>query len=99
MEGARKRAASQSSDILAGLRRATASPSKGMRVSVYFFGVAHDLTGLEQEQLEVAPDESLGALLRRYETRFPRLREMAGSLLTAVNQEIADPSRVLRDGD
>jgi len=70
-----------------------------MRVSVYFFGMAHDLTGFEQEQLEVAPGESLGALLRRYETRFPRLREMAGSLLTAVNQEIADPSRVLRDGD
>lgn len=70
-----------------------------MRVSVLFFGVAHDLTGFEQEQLEVAPGESLGTLLRRYETRFPRLREMAGSLLAAVNQEVADPSRVLRDGD
>lgn len=70
-----------------------------MRVSVLFFGFAHDLTGFEQEQLEVAPGESLGTLLRRYETRFPRLREIAGSLLAAVNQEVADPSRVLRDGD
>lgn len=70
-----------------------------MKVSVLFFGFAHDLTGFEQEQLEVAPGESLGALLLRYETRFPRLREMAGSLLAAVNQEVADPSRVLQDGD
>ena len=70
-----------------------------MKVSVLFFGLARDLTGFEQEQLEVAPGESLGALLRRYQTRFPRLREMSGSLLAAVNQEVADPSRVLRDGD
>lgn len=70
-----------------------------MKVSVLFFGFAHDLTGFEQEHLEVAPGESLGTLLGRYETRFPRLREMAGSLLTAVNEEVADPSRVLRDGD
>jgi molybdopterin synthase catalytic subunit len=70
-----------------------------MRVSVLFFGLAHDLTGFEQEELEVAPGESLGDLLGRYETRFPRLSEMTGSLLTAVNQEIADRSRILREGD
>jgi len=70
-----------------------------MKVSVLFFGMAHDLTGIEREQLEVAEGERVGNLRRRYEKRFPRLRELAGSLLTAVNQEIAEPSLALREGD
>ena len=70
-----------------------------MKVSVLFFGMAHDLTGMEREQLEVAEGERVGNLRRRYEQRFPRLRELAGSLLTAVNQEIAEPSLALREGD
>ncbi|MFB3921686.1 MAG: molybdenum cofactor biosynthesis protein MoaE [Terriglobia bacterium] len=70
-----------------------------MKVSVLFFGVAHDLTGFAQEQLEIGAGETLADVQRRYEARFPRLREMTGSLLTAVNQEIADPSRILREGD
>lgn len=70
-----------------------------MKVSVLFFGTAHDLTGFEREQLEVVEGERLGDLRRRYEQRFPRLRELAGSLLTAVNQEVVEPSVVLREGD
>ncbi len=70
-----------------------------MKVNVLFFGWTHDLTGFQSEQVEIAEGESLEALWRRYETRFPRLREMAGSLLAAVNEEIADRSRLLRDGD
>jgi len=70
-----------------------------MKVSVLFFGTAHDLTGFDREQLEVVEGERLADLRRRYEQRFPRLRELAGSLLAAVNQEIAEPSLVLREGD
>jgi len=70
-----------------------------MKVHVLFFGLTHDLTGFHREQVEVAEGESLDDLWRSYEARFPRLREMAGSLLTAVNEEIVDRSRPLRDGD
>jgi len=70
-----------------------------MKISVLFFGVAHDLTGFDREQVEVAEGERVGDLRHRYEKRFPKLRELAGSLLTAVNQEIAQPSLVLREGD
>jgi molybdopterin converting factor subunit 1 len=70
-----------------------------MRVNILFFGSARDLTGFEREQVEIAPGESVGDLQARYEGRFPRLREMAGSLLAAVNQEMADRSCVLQDGD
>jgi molybdopterin converting factor subunit 1 len=70
-----------------------------MKVSVLFFGVTHDVTGIEREQLDVAEGERVGVLRHRYEERFPKLRELAGSLLTAVNQEIAEPSLPLREGD
>ena len=70
-----------------------------MRVNILFFGLARDLTGFEREQVDIAPGESVGDLQARYEGRFPRLREMAGSLLAAVNQEMADRACVLQDGD
>jgi molybdopterin synthase catalytic subunit len=70
-----------------------------MRINVLFFGFAHDLTGFGQEQVDIAPGETVGNLQTRYETRFPRLREVAGSLLAAVNQEVTVRSQVLRDGD
>jgi molybdopterin converting factor subunit 1 len=70
-----------------------------MKVNVLFFGSTHDLTGFQSEQAEIVEGESLDDLWRRYEARFPALREMAGSLLAAVNEEIADRSRLLRDGD
>ena len=70
-----------------------------MKVNVLFFGLTHDLTGFQSEQAEIAEGESLDDLWRRYEARFPRLREMAGSLLAAVNEEIVDRSRLLREGD
>src|SRR5689334_18725823 len=70
-----------------------------MKVSVLFFGASHDITGCEQERIELADGQALGDLRRQYESRFPELREMGGSLLTAVNQEIRAGSWPLQDGD
>jgi molybdopterin synthase catalytic subunit len=70
-----------------------------MKVKVLFFGVTHDLTGCAQEQVEVPEGENLEGLRRLYETRFPLLLSVGGSLLLAVNQEIAKGSTPLRDGD
>jgi MoaE-MoaD fusion protein len=70
-----------------------------MKIRVLFFGVTHDLTGFDQEQVEVPEGERLDDLRREYERRFPRLGEMADSVLTAVNQEIVERSWNLRDGD
>jgi molybdopterin synthase catalytic subunit len=70
-----------------------------MRVKVLFFGLAHDLTGFDHEQVDIVLGETVGDLQTRYESRFPRLREAPGSLLAAVNQEVADRSQILRDGD
>ncbi len=70
-----------------------------MKVEVLFFGLARDVTGFGRECVELAEGASLETLRRGYDRRFPRLAEMAGSLLTAVNQDFAEPSRVLREGD
>jgi len=70
-----------------------------MKVNVLFFGITHDLTGCTQEQMELPEGESLDGLRRRYESRFPKLLAVGNSLLLAVNQEIANASTPLRDGD
>lgn len=70
-----------------------------MKVNILFFGPARELTGFEREHVEIAPGETVGELQARYESRFPRLRGMSGSLLAAVNQEVAERSHVLQDGD
>jgi molybdopterin converting factor subunit 1 len=70
-----------------------------MKVRVLFFGASHDITGCEQEQIELADGHALGDLRRQYESRFPKLGQMGGSLLTAVNQEIRGGSWQLKDGD
>jgi molybdopterin synthase catalytic subunit len=70
-----------------------------MKVNVLFFGITHDLTGCAQEQVELPEGENLEGLRRRCEARFPRLLAMEGSLLLAVNQEIARGPTPLRDGD
>jgi molybdopterin converting factor subunit 1 len=70
-----------------------------MKVNVLFFGITHDLTGCAQEQMELPEGECLEGLRRRYESRFPKLLAVGSSLLLAVNQEIANASTPLRDGD
>ena len=70
-----------------------------MRIKVLFFGFTHDVTGLREEQIELGEGENLQGLRRLYESRFPRLQELAGSLLFAVNQQIAGPLDVLHEGD
>lgn len=70
-----------------------------MRIKVLFFGFTHDVTGLREEQIELGEGENLQGLRRFYESRFPRLGELAGSLLFAVNQQIAGPLDALHEGD
>lgn len=70
-----------------------------MKIQVLFFGLTHDLTGFDREQVNLPEGETLGNLWHVYERRFPRLGEMTGSLLAAVNQEFAERSKVLHEGD
>jgi molybdopterin synthase catalytic subunit len=70
-----------------------------MKIKVLFFGVTQELTGFQQEQTELPEGANLDGLWGRYAARFPRLNDLSGVLLMAVNQEIADRARTLQDGD
>jgi molybdopterin synthase catalytic subunit len=70
-----------------------------MKIKVLFFGVTQDLTGLQEERTEFPEGANLDGLWRRYADRYPRLNDLSGVLLVAVNQEIADRAQTLRDGD
>jgi len=70
-----------------------------MQVKVLYFGLIHDLTGVAEQRVEIPEGESVEGLWRECSKRFPRLEEIAGALLCAVNQEVAERSKPLCDGD
>jgi len=70
-----------------------------MKIRVLFFGSTRDVTGVAEEQIDFENGPALGDLQRRYEARFPRLAEMGGNLLIAVNEEFRERSWRLNDGD
>ncbi len=70
-----------------------------MRVRVLFFGMLKDMAGAAEERLDVADGATLGAVFEHYAARHPRIREMAGSIVLARNQEFAPPTAPVADGD
>jgi MoaE-MoaD fusion protein len=70
-----------------------------MRVKVLFFGMLKDIVGRSEEELETADGGRLDAVFEHYAARFPRIREMAGSIVLAKNHEFADAGAAVRDGD
>jgi molybdopterin synthase catalytic subunit len=70
-----------------------------MRVKVLFFGQLKDIVGRSEDTLEVAAQAQLATVFEHYSRAFPRLREMAGSIVLARNQEFSKPSAPVSDGD
>ena len=70
-----------------------------MRVRVLFFGMLKDVVGRTEDQLELQPGADLKSVFDHYCSRVPRIREMAGSILLARNQEFADLTAAVSDGD
>lgn len=70
-----------------------------MRVRVLFFGMLKDVVGRSGEESEIPEGSSLATLFEDYAARYPRLREIARSIVIARNREFADPAALLREGD
>jgi molybdopterin converting factor subunit 1 len=68
-------------------------------VKVLFFGMLKDIAGRAEDQLDLETGVTLGNVFEHYGSRYPRLRDMAGSILLARNQEFAGPATQLADGD
>jgi molybdopterin synthase catalytic subunit len=70
-----------------------------MRVRLLFFGMVKDLVGRPSEDAEFPPGTDLRAIFDTYAARFPRLRELSSSIVMARNQEFADISTSITEGD
>ena len=70
-----------------------------MRVKVLFFGMLKDIVGSAEEQLTVPDDAHLESIFDHYAGRFPRLREISGSIVLARNHEFSQVSDRVTDGD
>src|SRR5262245_48291685 len=70
-----------------------------MRVRVLFFGMLKDVVGRSGDDSDIPEGSSLASLFESYAERYPRLREIARSIVIARNQEFADPGTCLVEGD
>ena len=70
-----------------------------MQVQVLFFGMLKELAGLGSDSLTLPDSATLADVIRHYEGRIPRLKEMAGSIAMSVNREYAGPECKLNSGD
>lgn len=70
-----------------------------MQVQVLFFGMLKELAGRASESLSLPEGATLGDVIRHYEERVPRFREMMESVAMSVNQDYAGPEYKLEAGD
>ena len=70
-----------------------------MRARVLFFGLLKDIVGRSADEREFASGADLGVVFETYATQFPRMREMAGSIVVAHNREFAPLESPIADGD
>jgi molybdopterin synthase catalytic subunit len=70
-----------------------------MRVRVLFFGILKEIVGHAAEDAEFPAGVDLRAVFECYAARFPKMGQMAASIVVARNQEFAPLSTALADGD
>jgi molybdopterin converting factor subunit 1 len=70
-----------------------------VQIRVLFFGVIRDVTGVREDSLNLPAGGNIGSVFEHYATRFPQLREMASSIVLALNQEFSPPTAPVAEGD
>ncbi len=70
-----------------------------MQIRVLFFGMLKDVTGTTSEPMDLPDDATLGDVVRHYQERRPRFRELAGCCAMSINQQYAGPEAKLKAGD
>ncbi len=70
-----------------------------MHARVLFFGMLKEVVGRSAEEAEFAEGTDLRHVFETYATRYPRLREIARSIVVARNQEFAELAAKVEEGD
>ena len=74
-------------------------PGSRVQINVLFFASLADIVGSRKLSLDVSDDTALGEILERLEADYPGLKDYRSLILTAVNEEYADRSHALKNGD
>ena len=70
-----------------------------MRLTVLFFGQLKELAGRSTTEVDLPEGARMETLFARFASEYPKLREMAGSIAMARNQEFVTLDEPLADGD
>jgi sulfur-carrier protein len=70
-----------------------------IRVKVLYFAQVGDAAGTRAESQTLPEGASVAVLLNRVSQAHEKIDKMRRIVKTAVNEEMAGPDRVLRDGD
>src|SRR5574340_796168 len=70
-----------------------------MQVRVLFFGMLREVAGTAEQRFDLAEGATAGDVFNACAARFPRMREMASSIVVARNQEFSRPGDAVREGD
>jgi molybdopterin converting factor subunit 1 len=70
-----------------------------MTVTVLYFASIRDLTGRASDEVELSEGAALSDLLKEVTSRYPKVGAMVASLMMSVNEDYAEPSTVLSEGD
>jgi molybdopterin synthase catalytic subunit/molybdopterin converting factor small subunit len=70
-----------------------------MEIRVLFFGLLKDLCGRSQDLFHAPSGANAGFIFDHYAALYPKLGEMAQSIVIARNQEFTTRAQELQDGD
>ena len=70
-----------------------------MEIRVLFFGPLKDVCGRSEDRLHAPDGADAGFVFDHYKTLYPKLGDMASSIVIARNQEFTTRSQPLADGD
>jgi molybdopterin synthase catalytic subunit len=70
-----------------------------VQIRVLFFGLLKDICGRAEDRIELPAGATAGSVFEHYAVAFPKLREMASSVVLARNHEFASTGEPLSEGD
>jgi molybdopterin synthase catalytic subunit len=70
-----------------------------VEIRILFFGLLKDVCGKADDRLQTPEGATAGFVFDHYSARYPKLAEMAGSIVMARNREFTDRGQTLADGD
>src|SRR5207245_11200917 len=79
--------------------RAMATDNSRIHVHVLFFGAARDAAGAGEIDIELKSPATEGTARKEILSAYPELQRFGKSLLFALHQEYAEPTREIRNGD